>query len=372
MLSTEHGTVIATKEIKNVNDLFCLITLVEEKLQQTSVLTLLLLEKVIDTENVDYNIDKNENLDEVKSEDAEERKNDIGDNDELEPLSSGDDDDEATSALKFKPAETENIKKTVLLRAKKRKKDPSEDDLDDCDDSYKKQKKAKEPSMCVECGKVLSSKQSLSIHKMVVHQKRTITRHCPFCDQDITTTHYSTFFIHKQKCEVAHTGKVDKYECPKCGEKCATLKLFDKHKHKCYNIKWKQSQNKQNQTKYSCTFEGCDYTGAKKEFLDNHINKIHLNVPIIRNYSCEVCGKAFTCKITLKNHMLRRHTTEKPFQCSDCGSSFACEQHLTTHARKAHSDVRAFVCPYCGKGYKQRSGLIKHESRLCPHKNNMA
>ena len=38
-------------------------------------------------------------------------------------------------------------------------------------------------------------------------------------------------------------------------------------------------------------------------------------------HPCETCGRVFTAKITLRQHMIT-HTEDKPFTCEFCGKSF--------------------------------------------------
>lgn len=47
-------------------------------------------------------------------------------------------------------------------------------------------------------------------------------------------------------------------------------------------------------------------------------------------HQCEYCGKKYTRKEHLANHM-RSHTNDTPFRCEICGKSFGRKEHFTNH-----------------------------------------
>ncbi|XP_026868719.2 zinc finger protein 85-like isoform X2 [Electrophorus electricus] len=47
-------------------------------------------------------------------------------------------------------------------------------------------------------------------------------------------------------------------------------------------------------------------------------------------FSCEVCGKSFKKKGTLKTHMIV-HQKERPYRCRLCGKSYSCAKVLNVH-----------------------------------------
>lgn len=47
-------------------------------------------------------------------------------------------------------------------------------------------------------------------------------------------------------------------------------------------------------------------------------------------FPCEICGKSFTAKDTLHQHMLA-HAQPRPFVCEFCDAGFTTQQHLDSH-----------------------------------------
>ncbi|XP_064098740.1 gastrula zinc finger protein XlCGF7.1-like [Macrobrachium nipponense] len=58
-----------------------------------------------------------------------------------------------------------------------------------------------------------------------------------------------------------------------------------------------------------------------------------------RPFACNLCGKTFTQRPDLKNHMAT-HSGERPFQCDLCGRNFALKNILRKHKR-VHAKYQA-------------------------------
>ena len=77
--------------------------------------------------------------------------------------------------------------------------------------------------------------------------------------------------------------------------------------------------------------------------------------------------QSFKC---LEQHILFKHTTEKPFKCDKCDFSHASKMGLTGHVRACHSEQSNHVCHLCGfTTYSARPLKVHIESKHEKKKN---
>ncbi|KAM4034673.1 uncharacterized protein ACNLHF_021348 [Anomaloglossus baeobatrachus] len=93
----------------------------------------------------------------------------------------------------------------------------------------------------------------------------------------------------------------------------------------------------------------------KNSSMDGELKREHTTK---KPYSCSKCGKCFTLKSNLVQH-LRIHTGEKPYSCSKCGKCFTRKSNVVAH-EKIHTRDEPFSCPKCGKPFIEKSNLVAH------------
>ena len=375
-------SVLLSREIAKLEDVYSLVDLVEEKLRLNISLTLLLLER--DNEEQLVKIPSLDIKGEIKEalDDVEELK------ENTEPDVQYDESDENADDPNFEPEygetspKTETKAITIKIRKQKVIKDSTGDCLcNECGKIFgnklklKRHKRTMHESkggcLCNECGKMYKNSRDLKRHRKAIHMKIRETYTCPICKKEGTYKYYSDFFKHKQRCEADLPENAERYPCTICGEKFGTYYNWKNHHYVCSGEKPKRSLNSK-PTIYECHFENCDYKNRMKIRLKNHINTVHLNLPEIRNYFCDTCGKSFKDSRQLKIHVKALHIQARDHICTTCGNSFKTRGTLMKH-REIHSDIYSYICPFapCEKKFKQSATLYRHKlsCQFNPNKN---
>lgn len=85
------------------------------------------------------------------------------------------------------------------------------------------------------------------------------------------------------------------------------------------------------------------------------------NSPEISQLVCENCGKQFTKKYVLEQHLKRFHGTKHTkFSCKYCDYQTQFKPNLERHMNIHFSDKKQFMCDHCGKTFSNIGGLTDH------------
>ena len=173
--------------------------------------------------------------------------------------------------------------------------------------------------ICGICDVKFSEKREHKEHRLKVHKKMNSKavnsngggsnlKMCDLCGKEVASlaTHHK---VHHQ---------TDLQKCPECGKICKTKYHLDDH------IKGTHSR-------VPCEICGLMIPIRRKE---RHIQQAHVN-PEDRKYKCDHCGKGFTDRQKLNDH-INTHTGERPYICKFCGKGFANHGNQRAHIRQAH------------------------------------
>ncbi|XP_028156446.1 zinc finger protein 62 homolog [Ostrinia furnacalis] len=185
---------------------------------------------------------------------------------------------------------------------------------------------------CPFCAESYRYFSSLLKHISENHTENNVI--CPFCGVTFRADHNLRFHIsfkHKTgnfKCTVCdlsfptkahlrdHSGSVhgDKVaQCQECLEKFTTLYAVQRHRINVHGLGHK------------CSYCGKLFT--KKSFMVNHVRRLHLKE---KNVECSVCFERFFDANALKMHTIK-HVGERNFHCDICGKKFLWKKNLIGH-----------------------------------------
>ncbi|XP_034839018.1 zinc finger protein 600-like [Maniola hyperantus] len=138
---------------------------------------------------------------------------------------------------------------------------------------------------------------------------------------------------------------------------------------------------------YICDF--CSRSFTRKYNLQTHIENCHLNMSchcaicdagfgsptglalhLSRGHNsfnqgfpeCDLCGRVFTRRQNIINHMINVHLQTNPlFSCHLCDKTFTTERNMKRHLNILHNPAVACLrCNYCLRIFRGRDGLIAH------------
>lgn len=118
----------------------------------------------------------------------------------------------------------------------------------------------------------------------------------------------------------------------------------------------KKSEGKKVKKERTCPICFKVYTVSSSYFY--HLKYSHKNN---REHECDVCGKKFSAKPTLAQHLLI-HTGDCPYECRQCGKKFRARASLYIH-EQTHVGVKAHSCSECHKSFRWRAHLERHRKR---------
>lgn len=197
---------------------------------------------------------------------------------------------------------------------------------------------------CDQCDKSFYVPRQLKKHVEAVHLKlKPFT--CEKCKKSFAN-------IQMLKIHMITHEKIGRFVCPTCGKKIRHKQTFKEH------------LDRHNNVKYTCT--RCEKDFSCKKSLRNHILS-HNPQYMTDNIKCSKCGKSCVNKHSLKKHERFVHSTNK-YPCTICKKTFPDVSVLRKHMSNVHDNVdKLFKCEHCKASFKNKTYLHSHVSLLHTH-----
>lgn len=208
------------------------------------------------------------------------------------------------------------------------------------------------PSVCDQCGLILSAQKHLARHKKYVHLG--VKHMCDVCGKS-----YNSEAGLREHIEKKHEGNHGT-NCEKCKLDCGSVQELFKHCQECCNegkafdcnkceSKWNSAANLKLHLEIEHGVEKpavCDICGhilSAAKHLSRHMKYIHSG---FRNI-CHLCGQGFAGIQYLRDHIDGIHDGNYKFMCDLCPFKCVKKRSLDTHINSVHTKSIKYECPHC-------------------------
>ncbi|CAH1646778.1 unnamed protein product [Spodoptera littoralis] len=110
----------------------------------------------------------------------------------------------------------------------------------------------------------------------------------------------------------------------------------------------------------------CNKEFPKLAFWKKHEKTKH-SAP---KYICDICGKGYIFKYSIRDHMMNSHLGIKQHICDICGNCFKNKKYLELHINVVHTKSEPLKCTHCDKMFKSYHTLHVHQKKISMEKNH--
>jgi hypothetical protein len=231
---------------------------------------------------------------------------------------------------------------------------------------------------CIDCDRTFEAIQPLRLHRSMGHGVRQNRKHT--CDK--CGTSFKNPSSLKRHLREYHATDEDIKEveclCSGCDTKFESALILELHQRACLKepknysckkctLKWSSTESlrKHYAEAHRTIGEICKLCGLclKENSVSNHMRSTHLKQ---KECSCDICGKVFSLRTTLRKHILLVHEKDNGtgyLKCQYCNYIETSKAKMDLHLNMKHTKAISFDCEYCGyKGYSKH--LLSRHLRL--------
>lgn len=180
------------------------------------------------------------------------------------------------------------------------------------------------------------------------HSKEKILS-CPTCGSMFTDRYkYVDHIMRQYTKQVSNVNEESDeiFTCQPCGKGFATKRIYDEH----------VKSHKSTHDCPKCTYVANGIVSLKKHMLYKHTDE--------RNFSCDQCSSKFKTSSDLRKH-IKTHNSEETFKCSSCSFVGKSSRVIDTHNKRVHGVKvgETYKCQLCEVTFQRANSLTRHLSR---------
>nr|CAH7764781.1 unnamed protein product [Callosobruchus chinensis] len=198
----------------------------------------------------------------------------------------------------------------------------------------------KKQYICTYCNKEFQKNSRLQQHLRIHTGDRPYV--CEICSK----SHIQAGNLKRHIMTHHHLG-TKQFQCQHCGKFYSTKAGLESHV---------RTHSKTEKTEHTDPTKRRPIVSNTSKRLSNASNKE-------KKFLCMICGKTYTAKGTLKQHILH-HTGETPHKCIICYKGFYSKTVLKYHMMKVHTDDKPYGCLICHKHFYDTRNLKRHMDRV--------
>ncbi|KAJ2941797.1 hypothetical protein O0L34_g10603 [Tuta absoluta] len=221
--------------------------------------------------------------------------------------------------------------------------------------TYQRQFKINNTFICDYCNKKCRTRRMIENHIFVSHTRHPCTKCSVVCN-----TPYNL----RKHMKRAHTvSRTEACYCVKCDRQFDNVPQFRSHLQNALAHKDERTRKERPPNARPVQCLACPKMYAKRYSMMNHYNKVHVGKT---KYYCADCDRMFTNNTHLLYHMKYHHegrVKERSHMCTICGRGFTEKKIMQNHMR-THTGERPFACPHCDSKFAQRTAMVTHVKNI--------
>ena len=103
----------------------------------------------------------------------------------------------------------------------------------------------------------------------------------------------------------------------------------------------------------------CNSTDSRDEKCNPENKTKRSEVSVMENYECDICKESFSQQILLRGHLKIHERSMGPYKCDKCNYVNDNKRNLSSHKRRVHCK-KNFTCEICEKAFKLKYHLTYH------------